>query len=267
MQSNISTRLALAQVFEAEGRNQEALEQYREALRLDPGRLETHNNLGSLLDKMGRPEDALAECRETVRLDPDSSLARNNLGAVLAELGRIDEAISEYEVALRIKPQDPRAHYLKGRALLLKEQPAKAVAEFPRSSAVGSEPIPDTNLSRPRAGGRSGAGDPRWLRGHPTRRIREPALGGAQPFVLDTLAMAYAESGRFDDALRTAQTAVDIAQPAGLQRLAADLGSTSRPTAPDSPGARRSPTRHPRQNQSGRTGTGINWRARAGIGT
>jgi Flp pilus assembly protein TadD len=39
-----------------------------------------------------------------------------------------------------------------------------------------------------------------------------------QPFVLDTLAMAYAEAGRFKDAQATVQRAIELATAAGAQK-------------------------------------------------
>jgi hypothetical protein len=40
-------------------------------------------------------------------------------------------------------------------------------------------------------------------------------VGGSEAFVLDTLAMAYAEAGRLTDAVRAAQQAIDLAAKAG----------------------------------------------------
>ena len=47
--------------------------------------------------------------------------------------------------------------------------------------------------------------------------------GGKNPVVLHTLAAAFAEAGRFSDAIRTAQAAIELAQAAGQQDLAARL--------------------------------------------
>jgi cytochrome c-type biogenesis protein CcmH/NrfG len=45
--------------------------------------------------------------------------------------------------------------------------------------------------------------------------------GNAQPLALDTLAMAYAETGRFDEAVQTGQEAVNLARAAGEKDEAA----------------------------------------------
>jgi tetratricopeptide (TPR) repeat protein len=49
------------------------------------------------------------------------------------------------------------------------------------------------------------------------------ATSGRNPVVLRTLAAAFAETGRFDDAEQSAQKAIELAQAAGQQNLAAHL--------------------------------------------
>jgi len=49
------------------------------------------------------------------------------------------------------------------------------------------------------------------------------SAGGENPIFLHTLAAAYAEAGRFDDAVRTAQRAMVLAQTAGQSDLAGRL--------------------------------------------
>ena len=57
--------------------------EYREALRIDPGYANAHNNLGNVLLAQGKHEEAIREFREVVRLQPDSEVARKNLEAAL----------------------------------------------------------------------------------------------------------------------------------------------------------------------------------------
>ncbi|HVW22220.1 MAG TPA: tetratricopeptide repeat protein [Opitutaceae bacterium] len=78
----------LANVLLAEGRLEEALPHYREALRLKPAYPEACDNLGTALARLGRLEEAAAEYREALRLKPDYPRARSNLRVVLRALGR-----------------------------------------------------------------------------------------------------------------------------------------------------------------------------------
>jgi spermidine synthase len=59
-------------------------------------------------------------------------------------------------------------------------------------------------------------------------KLPERALGlsgGSQPAVLDTLAAAYAEAGRFADAVKTAKTALRLAHEQGNDKLAEKLAA------------------------------------------
>ena len=47
--------------------------------------------------------------------------------------------------------------------------------------------------------------------------------GGREPAILDTLAAAYAEAGRFSEAVKTAQKAIDLATQQNRQTLAASI--------------------------------------------
>jgi tetratricopeptide (TPR) repeat protein len=78
---------------------------------LAPQAEESHLHLGEALRQQGRFSDALEEYREAVRLNPAWAQARVNLGVTLAGLGRLDEAIGAYEKALSLDSNIPAAHY------------------------------------------------------------------------------------------------------------------------------------------------------------
>jgi len=88
------------------GRSGEAMAHYAEALRFRPGYPEAHNNLGALLHQQGRLREAMNHYLEAVRLRPDYADARQNLGSVLASQGKNAEAIEQYKRALAINPEN-----------------------------------------------------------------------------------------------------------------------------------------------------------------
>ena len=92
------------------GRQQEALDQLNQALRLRPEYPEAHNNLGSLLSETGHLPDAVEHYRQAIRLKSDYADAYNNLGNALTDLGRTREAIEQFQQALRFKPNYAEAH-------------------------------------------------------------------------------------------------------------------------------------------------------------
>jgi tetratricopeptide (TPR) repeat protein len=99
--------------LEIPGHLDDAIAQYREALRLNPDYAEAHNNLGfAWAQAPGRREEARAEFEEALRLNPNYASAHTNLGNVWAEMpGRLNEAIAQYEAALRLDPDSAEAHY------------------------------------------------------------------------------------------------------------------------------------------------------------
>ena len=195
----------------------EALVEYRESERLAPDRFQTHRNIGSLLDETGHPDEALVEYGEAVRLNPKNPLLYDSLGSVLARLGRFNEAMNQYEQARRLDPGDPRPYYLMGKALRKQGRDVEAVDKFRQLLRLNPNDLQTLLfLARTFASDKN----PEIRNGAEAVALAEKAnalTGGKQPFVLDTLAMSYAEAGRFQDARQVGQRAIGLALAAGLE--------------------------------------------------
>ncbi len=102
------------------GRLDEAIAEFREALRLKPDLAEAHYNLGNALYALpDRLNEAVYEYQAAVRLAPEIADAHNNLGNALSKIpGRLNEAIAEYEAALRLQPENAQTHSNLGAAWL-----------------------------------------------------------------------------------------------------------------------------------------------------
>jgi len=108
----------LADELMRQGRLQEAIEHYEQALRIRPNSAEGCLNLGNALLQTGKLPEAIGEYEQALRIKPDFAGAHNNLGLALLGQGRLQEAINQYEQALRINPGFPEAHSNLGNALL-----------------------------------------------------------------------------------------------------------------------------------------------------
>lgn len=106
----------------------EAIDSFREAVRLKPESYKFHNNLGVVLFRAGRLDEAIAEFRQTVELNRDMWEAYDNLGRALNRAGKTEEAIAVYQQALRLKPDDLRIYANLAEAYAYANQPAEAVA-------------------------------------------------------------------------------------------------------------------------------------------
>ena len=111
----------LGTALDKEGRTDDAIKHYQEALRIKPDYAEAHNNLGIALDKKGRIDDAISHYQEALRIEPDNAEAHNNLGIDLARKGNIDAAVEHFQKALQINPNFSYARANLKKALLLLE--------------------------------------------------------------------------------------------------------------------------------------------------
>ena len=85
----------------------EAIDAYREAVRLKADYREAYVFLANALDYEGRYDDAVW----AARYDPQWATAQLYLGDAYRQMGRNIEAIVAYKEAIRLKPDNADAHY------------------------------------------------------------------------------------------------------------------------------------------------------------
>jgi hypothetical protein len=102
--NNWESHARLGLVFNKEGRLDEAISQYREALRLKPDDTDTHFDLANALSRKRMWDEAISQYQEELKLSPDDPDGHNNLGVVLFQKGNLNEAITQFREALRLKP-------------------------------------------------------------------------------------------------------------------------------------------------------------------
>jgi len=124
------THINLAFVSYNQGLTEEAVKEYRTALRLKPGIASVHNNLALVYYNQGRIDEAIEEYKVAIRLKPEIALAHLNLGLAYSNKGYADEAIEEFTTALSLNPRLTAAHFNLGLAYLRQGRPDKAEEEF-----------------------------------------------------------------------------------------------------------------------------------------
>jgi tetratricopeptide (TPR) repeat protein len=92
------------------GKYEEAIESYKQAIRIDPDVKEAHYNLGTVYIKSGKYQEAIESYKQAIRIDPDFADAHHNLGTAYGELGKHQEAIESFKHAIRIDPDHAGAH-------------------------------------------------------------------------------------------------------------------------------------------------------------
>ncbi len=112
------------------GRWPDAIEQYHQALDSRPRRADVYDSLGIALFQEGRMADAMEQYREALRIDPMYSQAHYNLGSALVQAGRLPEAIEQYQEAVRLAPGNAEVENLLGVALIRAGRPAEAAGDL-----------------------------------------------------------------------------------------------------------------------------------------
>jgi tetratricopeptide (TPR) repeat protein len=193
-------------------RQNEAVAAYQKALALNPDYALAHNDLGSILLKMGRVGDAASHFQQAVNTDPGFAEAHYNLAEALLYLNRVDEAVSQYKDALALR-LDLAAAELKLGAIYAREgSAAEAVMHYEKAIKIQPDmPYALGNLAWLLATSRDSAlrNGPRAL--ELARRADNLAKGG-NPAFLGSLAAAEAECGRFEEAVKTIDAALPMAE-------------------------------------------------------
>ncbi|MBU6410549.1 MAG: tetratricopeptide repeat protein, partial [Verrucomicrobia bacterium] len=220
---NEIAHLNLGVALEQAGHKTQAMEQYRMALKIAPDSLEGHNNLANLLDDAGETDKAMAQYEDALRLSPHYVAALNNFGTMLVEQRRFGDAMKLYAQSEEAAPRDWHAPWLMGKALLKQGRDAEALASLQHAAdlepdnvevlAFLAEVLASDENSRVRNGPSALALASR----------ANTLTGGDQPAVLDVLAMANAESGRFANAQQETQSAITLSRKYGITNEAPAL--------------------------------------------
>lgn len=199
---------------------------WRHTLAVSPQNDVAENNLGILLADRGRYDDAIAHYRAALRLRPQNALAHLNLGNALVSRGEIASAMAEVRRALEIEPGNVDAHNALGVMRLQQGDLRGAIDQWTQALAVDRE---NGNAANNLAWVYATSSDPGLRDGTKAVALAAKAReisGGRNALVLRTLAAAYAESGRFDEAIASAQQARQIAEAQKNSALVAELDAT-----------------------------------------
>ena len=143
-----STRLIEAgHGFEAQGRLDEAMQCYLDAIPLAPNPARAHLNHGNVLLLKGDLNGALEAFRTALKHKPDYAGAYYNIGNALLNAGQLDEAAANYRRALEIHPDYAEVHCSLGVALKELGQLDGAIASLQRALAIKPDLVEaQTNL-------------------------------------------------------------------------------------------------------------------------
>ncbi|HEX5218487.1 MAG TPA: tetratricopeptide repeat protein [Verrucomicrobiae bacterium] len=184
--ANPSAHFALGTGLESSGNIEQAIREYEAAVAINPRYKKAHYNLGQTFRKQQRWREAAVHYRAVLEVDSKDVPSHLNLAAVLSAQGQTRDAILHYNRALRLDPGSVEA--LNNLAWIHATCP---VAEFRDGTKAVQFGLRACELS-----------------------------SNSVPTVVGTLAAAYAEAGKFAEAIKTAEQARDLASRQGLADVA-----------------------------------------------
>jgi tetratricopeptide (TPR) repeat protein len=208
-----------------------AMKWFEETVRLAPpdGLDETaakaHYSLGVLMASSGRGEDAIRHLSAAVRFSPNYVEAYQALADAQRRAGRVPQSMESYREALRINPQAADARFGYGMALVRLGRHRQAFDWFTEARTLHPQRIEFAHaLARLLAA----SPDDTVRDGERAQAIVEGLLEQGRSLDLgETLAMALAERGRFDDAIGVQREVMEASRRAGFvteaTRMAANL--------------------------------------------
>lgn len=251
--SNATARRLLALALDNLDRSSEARQQAERAIELDPTDNACHEQLAEILARQGQLEGAINEARRALELGPEDAFAYNVLVACLVQSHRDQEAIEAAADALTVSPFSAQTHYMLGLAVARKGDLLPAVNQFAyalllhpdwsearaklraalvllANTANGSKHLRDVASLAPDSP--TVLNELAWLLAtYPDATLRDgqnavrfaehgcALTSGKNPTLLSTLAAAYAETGRFPEAINKAEKALVLARSAGNENI------------------------------------------------
>jgi protein O-mannosyl-transferase len=183
------------------------------------------NNLGIIFLQNGRLDDAISRLQAAIDLRSENGPAHNNLAKALLQKGRVAEAMVHYHKFLEIEPENVEARNILGTALIQQGRIREAIEQWQEAETIEPE---NGNAASNLAWVFATCPDDSIRDGRRAVELAEKALrisGGKIPMIFRILAAAYAENGRFSEAIESAQRGADLATSEGNSALAAELQS------------------------------------------
>jgi tetratricopeptide (TPR) repeat protein len=202
-------------------RNSETL--FRHALAVTTNNDVAENNLGIVFLGQGKLDEAISFLQSAVDLRPANSPAHENLAKALLQKGRLADALVHYRKLLDLQPNNMEVHNIVGTVLVQQGSVLEGVEEWQKVLSV--EPDNGNAMSN-LAWVFATCPDQSIRNGGKAVQLAEQAVrisGGRIAILFRTLAAAYAENGRFPEAIQIAQRGVELANNQGNPGLATEL--------------------------------------------
>ena len=97
-----------------QGKYDEAINAFNQAIQLDPTDAVAYNNRGAAYGQMGNHKQQIEDCNKALQLNPKDAIAYNNRGVAYGELGYYEQEIEDCTKAIELNPKLAVAYYHRG---------------------------------------------------------------------------------------------------------------------------------------------------------
>jgi tetratricopeptide (TPR) repeat protein len=204
-----------------------AIAEYKEALKINPNNVEAHLKMGFLLYNVKQSEEGMAHLEKAIQLDPDNALVHHDLGMALLHQRKYDQAINHLSEALRRMPEgiDQQynavdMHYNLGLALFYSRNFSQSTVHL--SEAVRLSPA-EGKLHYDLAVALAAEGKTDDALRHYSKALSINPTIDKSPILHHFLAIKYANEGQLPKAILSAEKALNLALATGDQQLALQI--------------------------------------------
>ena len=113
-----------------QGQHDRAIQDYDQAIKLDPSDAIVYNNRGIAYSTKGQHDRAIQDYDQAIKLNPSDATAFNNRGLAYSAKGQLDRAIQDYDQAIKLDPSDAIVYYNRGIAYSAKGQHDRAIQDY-----------------------------------------------------------------------------------------------------------------------------------------
>jgi len=189
-------------------------------IEMTPNDPKVYYNRGIIWKKIGDYDKALADYTKAIEIDPNYTNAYNSRGHVWYAKGDYEKAIADYTQAIDINPKDPILYFNRGNAWRNKADYNRAIADYTKTIEVDPNYAEAYNKL---AWLKATCPDNTYRDGVRAVELAKKAVELKEAYyTLGTLAAAYAEAGRFQDATKTQKRAIEKLKKEGYGKKIAE---------------------------------------------
>jgi tetratricopeptide (TPR) repeat protein len=204
-----SLRLNLGSALGLSGDRDGAIKQFRQAIRLQPEFSRAHCSLAAMLAGKGENDEALTHFRQAVAGDPQQFDAHLGLARLAMKTGKHPLAVTHYALAVKIDPRHIASREGRVVALAKMGKYAEATDSLSKSLKVFPQSMPLTHAA---ARLWATCPDERFRDGAKALELANALFGRQRSLEhAETLAMALAETGNYEDAKKWQSRAIELA--------------------------------------------------------